>query len=202
MLGIADRDGGFNDDRRLDAAAFGRFPDEGKDAVYRGAVKKVLLRIVIGRGGDDNEIRRSICGRGVQRSVDVQDPFARLRFAKILFNIGIPDRGEETLQFFHSLREDIHCGHQMVLRKQDRKRQADVAGPGDGDPVCAVNGDGFRCRGIDVYLGRVKFQNFRKGLELADGGNKVKGFQTGDQGTVNAGFFGKCRLCYSQGFSA
>ena len=60
---------------------------------------------------------------------------ACLRLGEIFFNVFVLNRGNKTVQFFDFFRYDIHRCDVVVLRKQHGKRQSDVAGSGNGDPV-------------------------------------------------------------------
>ena len=74
VLGVADRDRRFDDDRRLVllGSVLGGFQDEFDDGLHCGAVKEVLLRVVVGRRRDNDEVCVSVCGRSVGRCLEIE----------------------------------------------------------------------------------------------------------------------------------
>lgn len=92
MDGVTDWDGGLNDDRRLDCSVRGAFSDEREHAFNRRAVEEVLFRVVIGRCGDNDQIRVAVSRRAVERGGKAQLARACPRIGKVLLDILVLDR--------------------------------------------------------------------------------------------------------------
>ena len=91
-------------------------------------VEEVLLGVVVGRGGDHDEIGPAICAARVQGRRQVQ-----FFFGKVAFDLGILDRTHTPVDFFHFLRNHVDGHDFIVLRKQRRDAHAHISGSCNSD---------------------------------------------------------------------
>ena len=102
-------------DRRLDDHDGVRviFHDQFDHSFDRRSVKVLGVAIVVGRGSDHNKISIGVCSLSIQRCCQIQ-----FFLCEILLNIVILNRRLAIVDQFNFLRNNINCGHLMVLRKQ------------------------------------------------------------------------------------
>ena len=193
VLGVADRDRRLDDDRRLDRSLRRRFLDQRDHGLDRRAVEEVLLRIIVGRRGDDDVIRIAVRSFAVGRGGQAQFPLAFSGFGKELFDIFVLNRGKEAIQLFDLFGNNVDRGHVVVLRKQNRQRQTDIAGAGNRDPIGAC---GRRRRGLPggKHFAQLKLQRVGQRAKLIDGRREFFVLKTRQQRPVDAGRRGKFRL--------
>ena len=99
---------------------------------YRGTVKKVLLRIVVCRRGDDDEVRGRVGCGSVRGGSEPETAFSLCGLCQIPLDIIVLDRRDIPVQLLYLCGEDIDGGHLVVLCQEDGQRQAYIAGTGDG----------------------------------------------------------------------
>lgn len=157
MYGVSDRDCGLDDDRRL------RFPiscaslDESQYAFHSGAVKEVLLRIVISRSRDNDEVCIRIGSRTVCGGSQIKVPLTFFGLIQILLDVFVLDRGDEVVEFLDLLRYDINGGYLVVLRQKNCEGETNIACSGNSNLVGQFynNRSGSGCihkhiRGLEV----------------------------------------------------
>ena len=121
VLGVADRDRRFDDDRRLVllGSVLGGFQDEFDDGLHCGAVKEVLLRVVVGRRRDNDEVRVSVCGRSVGRCLEIELTRSVLGFSQEFLDVLVLDGGLVVIELLDLLRNDVNSGDFVVLGEED-----------------------------------------------------------------------------------
>ena len=93
------------------------------DHSFDGRCVKVLgVAIVICGGRNHNKIRIRVCSLCIQRCSQIQ-----ILFCQIFFNIVILNRRLPVINHLDLLRDNIHSGHMMMLGKQGRNRQTNIA---------------------------------------------------------------------------
>ena len=116
--GVPDRDGGFDDHRRIRIA----LRDQPDNLLHRRRLEALGNIIVIRRDGNDDEVRTGIGGLGVERCAQLQG-----RVRQNLLHHVIPHRRLAAINHADFFRHDIHHCHLMMLGQQHRHRHADVA---------------------------------------------------------------------------
>ena len=120
----AHRDGGLDDHDGLGIHLHHQLDDR----LHRRGIEEVLPTVVVGRGGNDHEVRVPVGRFPVQRSGQVE-----ILFRKVSFNVVILNGGLFVVDLLHLLRHDVHSGDMVVLAQQGGDGQADIA--------CACNGN-------------------------------------------------------------
>ena len=115
LLRITHRDGRLDDHHGI----IGRSHHLFDHRLHSGAVEEILLRVVVGRCGNDDEVGGSIGGGAVGRRLQAQHPGSRFRLGQILLDVLILDRGDETVDFVHLLRDDVNGGDPVVLCQEN-----------------------------------------------------------------------------------
>ena len=80
-----------------------------------GGVEEILLAVVVGRGGNDHEVRVPVGGLSVKGGGELQ----RLG-SQIFLDVIVLDRGDPVVDFLYLLCNHIHCCYLVTLRKQCR----------------------------------------------------------------------------------
>ena len=80
------------------------------DSFYGRGVKEILLRIIVGRRCNDDEIGIPVSGFCIQRGSQVQ-----ILLCQILFNVIILDRRLTVIDHIHLFRDNIHRRHMIML---------------------------------------------------------------------------------------
>lgn len=121
--GVAHRDGGFYDhhDLWIDVQHILN------DGLNRAGVKVVGLRVVVGRGGDDDVVRPGIGFVFVQRGLEVKGPVLQ-----VVFDLGIFDGRLLAVKHLDFFWDDIKSHNLIVLGEQNGAGETDEAGAGDG----------------------------------------------------------------------
>ena len=135
--GVANRDCRFDDDGGLFLRRFIHrgFEDKANNRLYCRTVKEVLLRIVIGRRCDNDEIGVFISSCTIRSCLEMKSARSFSGFPQKLLNVFILDGGLVVVEFLHLFWDDVDCCYVVVLRKQDSQGEADVAGSGDSNLV-------------------------------------------------------------------
>ena len=90
-------------------------------------VEEILLRVVVGRSGDDDEFGVTVGRAAVQRSGQGQ----RL-LREVLLDVLVLDGRDAAVDLLDLLRDHVHGNDVVVLREERGDGEADVAGTGDG----------------------------------------------------------------------
>ena len=114
----AHRDGGLDDHDGLGVHLHHQLDD----CLHRRGIEEVLPAVVVGRGGNDHEVRVPVGRFPVQRSGQVE-----ILFRKVSFNVVILNGGLFVVDLPHFLRHDVHSGDTVVLAQQGGDGQADIA---------------------------------------------------------------------------
>ena len=96
--------------------------------LHGAGIEVVLLAVVVGRRGDDHEVRIPIRRFGVQRGGQVE-----FLFREILLNVFVLNGRLAAVDLLHLLRDDVHGRDVVMLRQQRGDGQADIAGARDCD---------------------------------------------------------------------
>ena len=191
--GIADRDGGLDDDRRLRFMFRGAGFDQGQDGFDSGTVKEVGFGVIIGGDSNNDEIGIGIGGGAVGGCGQGECPSTVLRLGKEFLDIVILNRRTEAVDHLCLLRLGADGGDRMMLREQHGKGKTNIADTGNGDSVGVLHRDSDSVL-FDIQIDGIKVQGFGKGLQLFDGRREVLRLQTGEQTAVNAGEFRELSL--------
>ena len=176
MLGITDGDRGLYNDTGFLGAACGGGEHRSDDLLDGGTVKKILLRIVIGRRRDDDEIGARIGGSAVESCGKVQLAAARFRVGQEELDVFVADGGDERIDLVDFFGHDVDDRDVVMLRKQHRKRQPDVARAGDRD-LRARGGPGLLFPFRDEEIRGLETERLREALELADARHVAAGLE-------------------------
>lgn len=114
----ANRDGGLDDHDGLGVHLHHQLDDR----LHRRGIEEVLPAVVVGRGGNDHEVRVPVGRFPVQRSGQVE-----ILFRKVSFNVVILNGRLFVVDLLHLLRHDVHSGDMVVLAQQSGDGQADIA---------------------------------------------------------------------------
>ena len=109
------------------------------DVLDAVGVEVVLLRVVVGRSGNDNKVGVLVGSCAVKRRCKVQ--LARDSCllvvpeftSEIFLNIFVLDRADTFVDFFDFFRDYVHGCHLVVLREQSRDAQAHIASSGNSN---------------------------------------------------------------------
>ena len=115
--GIAHRNGRFDDDG---GGAVERH-DLAHDGLDRRGVELVRHRIVIGRRGDDDDIRAFESLGGVESRLEVQ-----FFVLQEVLDFGIDDRRFPAIEHIDLGRDDIECNHLVMPRQQHGVRKTHI----------------------------------------------------------------------------
>ena len=135
MYGVSERDCGLDDDCRLRFRICCTFLDKSQHAFHSGAVKEVLLRVVIGRSGDNDEVCIGIGSRTVCGGSQIKVSLTLLGLIQILFDVFVLDRRNEVIEFLDLLRYDIDGGDHVMLRQKNCEGETNIACSGNGNLV-------------------------------------------------------------------
>ena len=93
-----------------------------------GDVEEILLGIVIGRGGDDDEVGVAVCCAAVERGRQVQrDGVAgRILAREVTLYVFVLDGTLAAVEELNLFRDDIHGHHMVALRKERGDTEADI----------------------------------------------------------------------------
>lgn len=127
--GVAHGDGRLDDDPgvRVHRAHGG---DGGLDGAR---VEEVPVRVVVGGRGDHGVVGARVGLRHVDGGVQVELALPRLGLRKEALDLVVLDGRYIAVDLLDLLGHDVQRAHLIVLREQDGKGQADVAGTGDSD---------------------------------------------------------------------
>ena len=121
-VGIPYGNGRFNDHQHVRVDA-----EDVLDGVLDGGgVEEMVLVVIIGRSGNDDELRGAVCRLLVHRGAKVQFAFAFLRFAEEALDLVVLDRADKVVQLICFLGSSGNCRYFMVLGKQHRQRQPHI----------------------------------------------------------------------------
>ena len=184
--GVPDRDGGFDDHRRIRIA----LRDQPDNLLHRRRLEALGNIIVIRRDGNDDEVRIGIGGLGIERRAQLQG-----RVRQNLLHHVIPHRRLAAIDHADFFRHNIHHCHLMMLGQQHRHRHADVA--------CASNRNLVGSHAVPPIVSFLKKSSSCKhcGEPSADGYIPIKRFNYTMQAViwqVNLDkFCGKCSFVNS-----
>ena len=184
--GIADRDGGLDDDRRLGFTLLCAGFDQGQDGFDGGTVKEVGFGVIIGGDRDDDEVGIGIGGGTVGGCGQGECSFTVLRLGKVFLDIVILNRRTKAVDHLCLFRFGADGGDRMMLREQHGKGKTDIADTGNGDPAGFLYRDSCSLL-FDIQIDGIKLQGFGQGFQLFDGRREVLRFQTGEQTAVDPG---------------
>ena len=184
--GIADRDGGLDDDRRLCFTSLCADFDQSQDGFHGGTVKEVGFGVIVCRDRDDDEVGIGIGGGTVSGCGQSECPFTVLRLGKEFFDTVILDRRAEVIDHLCLLWLGADGGDRMMLCEQHGKGKTDIADAGNSDPVGFLYRDSDSVL-FDIQVDRLKIQRFGQGFQLLDGRREVLRLQTGEQTAVDSG---------------
>ena len=137
--GVAHGDGRFDDHHGVGVDG----QHEVDDFLDVGGVEVVLHRVVVGRGGDHDEV-----GVGIGRfAIEGGDEGAmawllsligahagkKAAVAEVFLDVVVLDGRDTAVEFLDFLGDDIDCCHMVVLGQQGGNAQADVACAGHSD---------------------------------------------------------------------
>lgn len=106
----------------------------GGDGGLDGArVEEVSVRVVVGGRGDDGIVGARIRLRHVDGGVQVELALPRLGLRQEALDLVVLDGRLEVVDLLDLLGHDVQRVHLVVLREQDGKGQADIAGTGNSD---------------------------------------------------------------------
>ena len=97
--------------------------DEVDDSLDSGGIKVVLLAVVVGGGGDHDEVRILVGVLCVEGSFKIQ-----LLFSKILLDVVVLDGRFFVVDKLHLFGDDIHRFDGVMLCQKHGNRQADISG--------------------------------------------------------------------------
>ena len=100
----------------------------GLTVLHVRGVEEVLLRVVVGGGRDDDEVRVFISGSPVERRPQVQ----RL-FGQVFFDVFVLDGRDLLVDLVNLFGDHVDGDHFVVLREQRGHAHADVSGSCYGD---------------------------------------------------------------------
>ncbi len=122
-LGVADRDRGLDDHEDL------RIDLEGPlDGILDSAgVKEVVDIVIVGRRGDDDQVRGPVGRRLVGRRVEVQGPFSGPRLLKKALDLIVLDGTDELIELVRLLFRGGDCRHLVLLGQKHRERKAHIS---------------------------------------------------------------------------
>ena len=107
MFRITHRNGGFDHHESLGI----HFQDLIDHGLYRRGVEEISFGIVVGRCGDNHEIRIPVGGFSIRRRLQLQ-----LFFCKKTLDLRVLNRRFPRIDHLHLLFDQIHRLHLMVLR--------------------------------------------------------------------------------------
>lgn len=110
--------------------------------LHEARVEEVLVGIVVGGRGDDDELRLLVGLRAVEGGSEVQ-----LVVREVVLDLGVRDGRQAPVDEIDLLGDDVHSGHMVVLGQQDGQGKPHVAGAGNGDVHCSpsLTNDGICC---------------------------------------------------------
>ena len=127
--GVADGDGRLDDDPGVRVHR-----SHGGDGGLDGArVEEVPVRVVVGGRGDDGVVGARVGLGDVDGGVQVELALPRLCLRQEALDRVVLDGRLEVVDLLDLLGHDVQRVNLVVLREQDGKGQADVAGTGDSD---------------------------------------------------------------------
>ena len=112
-------DGGLDDHNGL-GIALDNQPDH---ILHRGGVEKVLLAVVVGRRGNDHEVRVGVGLPGIQRGGQIQ-----FLPGQVLLDVLVLDGGFPIVDQLHLLGHNVHRGDLVMLGKQRGDGQPHIPG--------------------------------------------------------------------------
>ena len=89
-------------------------------------VEEILLGVVVGRGGDDDEVGVAVGRAGVQRGGQPQRPGG-----EVFLDLLVLDRADAVVDLVDLLGDHVHRHHLVVLREEGGEAEAYVTGAGD-----------------------------------------------------------------------
>ena len=186
MSGVTHGDGGLDDHDGIGIDLQHQL-DHG---FHRGAVEEVLLAVVVGGCGDDDEVRIPVGALTVQRGGQIQ-----LLLSQILLDVLVLNGGLAVVDERDLLGDDVHGGDMVVLGQQGGNGQAHIAGACHRD-VIAPDAPGRRGERLLLHedLGHVEVQGLAQGLQLGDGGGVFTLLDLADGGPVQTGHSGQLGL--------
>ena len=122
-LGVADGDGGLDDDPRAGVHR----PHRVDRRLHGRGVEEIPVGVVVRGGGDDRELRPRVRLGGVGRGPQVQRPLPPPRLGQEPLDLRVPDGRLEAVDHVHLRGDDVQGADLVVLREQDGDGQADVA---------------------------------------------------------------------------
>ena len=114
----------LDDDRRLG----GEFLYQVEDSVDARGVEIILVRVIVRRGGDDDEVRTPVRVLRISGGTQVQ-----VVVSQVLRDQGIDDRRLSVVDHRDAFGVDVDCNDTVVLGEQHCIGHADIAQSCDGD---------------------------------------------------------------------
>ena len=121
---ISNRHGGFDDHSRLRRI----LPGQRQHGFDAGSIKIILFWVVVGGGGDHDDIRAGVGGCGIGRGVQIQ----RL-FGQILLNFPISNGAFAGCQQGYLFGQDIYRPYLVVLGQQHTDAETHITSTGNGN---------------------------------------------------------------------
>ena len=120
--GVADGDRGFDDHRGIGVDA----QHQVDDLLDVGGIEEVLDRVVVGRRGDDDELRVPVGCGAVEGGGEAEG-----LLGEVFLDVFVLDGADAAVEHVYLLRDDVHGGDVVVLGQQGGDAQAHVAGAGN-----------------------------------------------------------------------
>ena len=188
------------------------------DRLHGRRVKIVLLRVVIRRRRNDDEIRIPVSRGPVGGCRQIQRPLREIPLNVLILNRRLP-----MIDLLHLLRKNVHRRHRIVLGQEGRQREPDVPGsrhcnadrvllfPALCDQTPGVLHSAYfsllfsRFPGSDRFpqehIFQIKIQNISQCLKLCDGRNVFLRLDVAEHRTVDTGPFRQLLLGDAKGLS-
>ena len=99
--------------------------------LHEARVEEVLVGVVVGGRGDDDELRLPVGLRAVEGGGEVQ-----LVVREVVLDLHIRDGRQAPVDEVDLPGDDVHGGHMVALGQQDGQGKPHVAGAGNGDVHC------------------------------------------------------------------
>ena len=130
--GVADRDGALDHHHGVGVD----LQHQLDDLLHVGGVEEVLLGIVVGGRGDDDEVGVAVGGAPVEGRDEVQ-----FFFREVFLNVFVLNGRDAAVDLLDLLGDHVHGDDLVLLREERGDGEADVAGTGD----CYFHTVGLRC---------------------------------------------------------